>query len=276
MKRKTDLIKNNLLIRFNLKKFDGTWCPEASAQVSDTSTCVTLISCVMWEVLLINYSSCVGKGIAGESSWALTTNNRMKEGQLAFEWNPASYGTSTLFSDVFFVTKKRNTWLLMISSFPICFYRTRKVSPVYLTLFTADETPHHPLCLVMKSPTMLSPNVHTKKKTHQGQGIHAVKRNDCYCQCPRCSLLYPIHLLLNSISPVITVSRTPNKRALCWWFLCAIFLAGLICKKKKKKNQLFQSRRFISTGNESFSQFTSIFKHLPLCLTADAMVIKSN
>lgn len=107
MKWKTDLIKNNLLIRFNLKKFDGTWCPEASARVSDTSTCVTLISCVMWEVLLINYSSCVDKRIAQEPSWALTTNNRMNVGRLAFEWNPASYGTSTLFSDVFFCYKEK-------------------------------------------------------------------------------------------------------------------------------------------------------------------------
>lgn len=77
-------------------------------------------------------------------------------------------------------------------------------------------------CNVITNNTR-SVRTHNKKKPHQGQGIHAIKRKDCYCWRPRCSLLYQIHLLLNSICPVITVSHTPNKTALCWWFLLTIF-----------------------------------------------------
>lgn len=35
--------------------------PEANARVSDMSMCLNLINCVMWEVLLMNCSDCVGK-----------------------------------------------------------------------------------------------------------------------------------------------------------------------------------------------------------------------
>lgn len=55
--------------------------PEATAWVGDMSMCLNLINCVMWKVLLMNYSNCVAKDCM-EVIQVFPTDNRTGETDL--------------------------------------------------------------------------------------------------------------------------------------------------------------------------------------------------